>query len=247
MKKRVAIASFFVSTMICTTAFATPEMASDMGIKGPDELPPITGKVVESVNSSGYTYLLLEKGGKKQWVAIPELYIKVGDEVELQGGVDMGEFTSKPLGRKFEQIIFSNGPTENFNKQRKESAHKGVDMSVPAPGKKNGAKAVEGLKVDKAPGENSYSIAEILQQRVSLKDRKIVVRGQVIKASTGIMGKNWIHIADGSGKAGSKLVVTTSDSPNVGDIVTATGTFHVDVDFGGGYFYESIIEDAVVK
>jgi len=249
MGMRTVVASVLVSLFIAGTIHAMPEMAGQQQYKSPDELPPITGKVVETLSSSGYTYLLLEKGGKKQWVAIPEIFINVGDEVELQGGVDMGEFSSKPLNRKFDQIIFSNGPTENFNKKRKESAHKNVDMGQPAPGKKKGTgKVVEGLKVEKAPGEHSYTLQEIMQKRTELQDKTIVVRGQVVKFSANIMGRNWVHITDASGgNWDNKLVITTNDSTDVGDVVTATGLLHNQVDFGGGYYYEVILEQATLK
>lgn len=248
MKKRVSLVIFLASVVMGTFAYAMPEMAGQQGVKSPAELPPIVGKVVEFINSGGYTYLFLEKDGVKEWVAIPELYVQVGDQVELQGGVQMGEFSSKPLNRKFDKIIFSNGPTENFNKLRKESAHKNVDMGQPAPGKKKSAgKIVEGLKVEKAPGENSYSLEEVLKKRTELQDKTIVVRGQVVKVSSNIMDRNWVHITDASGgKWDNKLVITTKDTPEVGDIVTATGVFHNNVDFGGGYFYEIIMEEATV-
>jgi hypothetical protein len=62
------------------------------------------------------------------------------------------------------------------------------------------------------------------------------------------MDRNWVHIKDGTGENGAnKLVVTTKDSPNIGDIVTFSGVFHNNVDFGGGYQYAVIMEDAVVK
>lgn len=250
MKKRALLVSFLVSLMSVTSLYAMPEMAGQQSIKSPDELPPITGKIVEALNSGGYTYLLLEKDGVKEWVAIPELYVTVGDQVELQGGVQMGEFTSKAMGRKFDHIIFSNGPTENFNKARKESAHKNVDMGQPAPGKKkkNAGKVVEGLKVEKAPGENSYTLEEVMKKRTELQGKTIVVRGQVVKMSANIMGRNWVHITDATGgKWDNKLVVTTKDTPDVGDVVTATGVFHNNVDFGGGYYYEIIMEEATIQ
>lgn len=250
MKKRVALAILIASMAAGTAVFAMPEMAGQQKVKEVNELPPITGKAVEIHHSGGYTYLLLEKNSVKEWVAIPELYVEVGDEVELQGGVPMGEWSSKALGKKFESITFSNGPTENYNKRRKESAHKGVNMSEPAPGsKKNVAgKVIEGLKVEKAPGANSYTLEEVLKKRSELQDKTIVVRGQVVKVSSGIMGRNWVHITDASGgKWDNKLVLTTQDSVEVGDVVTATGIFHNNVDFGGGYYYEMIMEQATMK
>lgn len=245
------VAVFMAVTLACSgIAAAMPEMAPKAGSTAPASVP-ITGKIIEFMNSSGYTYLLLEDAdGFKDWVAIPELYVTVGEEVELQAGTQMGEFKSKPLNRTFEKIIFSNGPTEKYNEKRKVNAHKQADMSQPAPGKKKSddKKVVEGLKVAKAAGDNSYSIDETFAKRYALQDKTIVVSGQVVKVTSGVMNRNWVHIKDGSGENGAnKLVVTTNDDVEVGDVVTFTGVFHNNVDFGGGYQYAVILENASIK
>jgi hypothetical protein len=210
---------------------------------------PISGKVLEVLNSGGYTYLLLDVDGFKDWVAIPELVVTVGEEVELLQGTQMGKFSSKALNRTFDKIIFSAGPTAKYNETRKINAHKSADMSAPAPGRKKAeSKIIEGLKVEKATGLNAYNLEELFAKKDALHSKTVVVRGQVVKVSTGIMNRNWVHIKDGSGANGdNKLVITTKDEPNLGDIVTATGIFHKDVDFGGGYNYAVILEDAAVK
>jgi hypothetical protein len=205
--------------------------------------------VLEILNSSGYTYLLLDVDGFKDWVAVPALIVEVGEVVELLPGTQMGQFSSKPLNRTFDRIIFSAGPTDKYNEKRKVDAHKGADMSAPAPGKKKSeAKIVEGLKVEKATGLNAYNLEELFAGKNELQNVKVAVRGQVVKVSTGIMNRNWVHIKDGSGPKGdNKLVVTTKDEPSLGDIVTAVGVFHINVDFGGGYNYAVIMEDAAIK
>jgi hypothetical protein len=70
----------------------------------------ISGKVVETMNSGGYTYVNLEKDGKKRWVAAPSMQVSVGQELELRSGAVMTNFSSKSLNRKFDSIIFSAGP-----------------------------------------------------------------------------------------------------------------------------------------
>ncbi len=69
----------------------------------------LSGKVAETMNSGGYTYVSLEKNGKKTWVAIPETKVKAGQELACQPGMEMKNFTSKTLNRTFESIIFSGG------------------------------------------------------------------------------------------------------------------------------------------
>lgn len=247
MNSKILLALIALSLSVTSVAIAMPDMKPAAEAVG--QSVPISGKVLEFMNSSGYTYLLLDINGSREWVAVPEMYIENGDDIELHAGTQMGEFTSKPLGRTFSNIIFSAGPTARFLEKRKVSAHKGTDMTLPAPGKKvAGGKVVEGLKVDKAIGENAYTVAELFVKREDLQDKIIAVRGQVVKVSVGIMGRNWVHLMDGSGeKSNNKLVVTTKDEPNTGDIVTATGIFHNNVDFGGGYQYAVIMEDASIK
>ncbi len=70
---------------------------------------PVSGKIVETMNSGGYTYVCLEKNGKKTWVAMPETKVKVGQEVSCQPGMTMPNFTSKTLKRTFDSVVFSPG------------------------------------------------------------------------------------------------------------------------------------------
>ena len=76
---------------------------------GPPETPPLAGKVVETMNSGGYTYISLEKDGKKGWVAVPATEVAVGQEVQVKPGLEMGLFSSKTLNRSFDNIVFSTG------------------------------------------------------------------------------------------------------------------------------------------
>jgi len=69
----------------------------------------LSGKVAETMNSGGYTYVLLENNGKKTWVALPDTKLKVGQQITCQPGMEMQNFTSKTLKRTFNSIIFSSG------------------------------------------------------------------------------------------------------------------------------------------
>jgi len=73
------------------------------------DLDTITGKVVETMSSGGYTYICVEKDGKKAWAAVPPVEIAVGDQVEILPGTQMGKFTSNTLKRTFNEITFSPG------------------------------------------------------------------------------------------------------------------------------------------
>lgn len=70
---------------------------------------PLSGKVVETMDSGGYTYALIEKNKQKTWVAVPQTKIAKGQNVSFQPGMEMENFESKTLKRKFERIVFSGG------------------------------------------------------------------------------------------------------------------------------------------
>jgi hypothetical protein len=115
-----------------------------------------------------------------------------------------------------------------------------------------GAPRPEDAKVEKLAkpgGAEGRHIAEVHAQQAALKDRPVAVRGKVVKFNAQILGKNWIHLQDGSGdpKAGSHdLLVTTADTAQVGDVVTARGTVRLKKDFGAGYAYDVLVEDAKI-
>ena len=122
-----------------------------------------------------------------------------------------------------------------------------------ASGGSEGAKAPvasEPITVEKAKGADACTVSETYEMAGKLDKKTVVVRVKVVKVSKGIMGKNWVHLRDGSGDSGkgtNNLVVTTQDVPIVGDVVTAKGTLYKDKDFGAGYLYKLIVEEATVK
>jgi hypothetical protein len=106
------------------------------------------------------------------------------------------------------------------------------------------------IKVAKAVGANARTVEEIVAKRAELKDQPVLVRGKVVKFNPEIMGKNWVHLRDGSGNAAdgsNDILVTTQASTKVGDVVTVQGTVRTDKDFGSGYSYQVLIEEATIK
>jgi hypothetical protein len=106
------------------------------------------------------------------------------------------------------------------------------------------------VKVDKATGDNGQTVADCFAKAKELNNQTVQVQGKVMKVSKMIMGKNWVHLQDGSGnpmKNTHDLVVTTMAAPAKDTVIVMEGTLHADKDFGAGYRYDVIIEDAVVK
>ena len=129
-------------------------------------------------------------------------------------------------------------PTEDPN--AKPSPRHG---SAPAPAKPVG-------KIAKATGADAKTVAEVVKGKAALNGKTVTIRGQVVKASTGILGKNWIHLQDGSGSSANAthdIVVTTTDTVAVGDVINANGTVRTDLDLGSGYKYAVLVEGAKIR
>ena len=104
------------------------------------------------------------------------------------------------------------------------------------------------VKVPKATGANAYTVAEVVTKAVELKDKPVRVSGKVVKYNAAIMGKNWLHLQDGTGSASNNdILVTSTVTAKLGDIVTVSGIVRNDRDFGAGYFYKVLIEDSAGK
>ncbi len=243
-------------SLFSTAVFAAADKASPMPApetKTKADAPAasfaLSGKVVETMNAGGYTYVCLEKKGEKTWVAVPEMRVSVGQEAAFQPGSEMINFKSKSLNRTFDRIIFSGGPVSP-------QSASGVPAVQGEPAKNvTGSKAAsapvdKNAKVEKAAGPDAYSVGEVFDKRKALDKKAVVVRGKVVKVSKEILGTNWIHLQDGTGdskKSTHDLVVTSGDLPSVGDVVTVKGTVSKDKDFGYGYKYSVIIEKASVQ
>jgi hypothetical protein len=220
-----------------------PEMKVEKA-EAPLNLSPRSGKVAETMNSGGYTYVSVDREGKKTWIAIPVTEVKVGQEVTYQPGAEMRNFTSKTLNRTFESIIFSPGLVPQAGSAAANQPSQQGEKKAEAP------KSTEKISVEKATGPDAYTVSEIYANIATLNEKTAVVKGKVVKVSQGIMGKNWIHLKDGTGDAANqnnKLITTSQDLPAVGDIVTMKGTIYKDKDFGAGYKYAVIMENASIQ
>jgi type IV pilus biogenesis protein CpaD/CtpE len=98
-----------------------------------------------------------------------------------------------------------------------------------------------------AKAEGGKTVAEVFAEKDALAGKPVTVRGKVVKTNADIMGKNWLHVRDGSGAEGTNdLTITTAPGtmPNVGDTVLVTGNVSLNKDFGMGYTYDVLVEDA---
>jgi hypothetical protein len=230
----------------------------------PADLPTSTGTIIETMNASGYTYMLIESGAEKTWVAVPETVVEKGTTVKYCQGMVMNNFTSKTLNRTFEAIVFSPGladekpedarqaaPDDSFTAAitaEKAAVKPDTPMEMSA-GSTGAIVPLEEISIEKPKSANGYSVKEIFEKTNQLAGKKVQVHGKVVKFSPMIMGKNWIHLQDGTGNPmqnSHDLVITTIETIEVDKIVTIEGTLAAEKDFGAGYKYAAIIEDASI-
>ena len=213
--------------------------------------PGKSGKVLETMNAAGYTYVQVDTGKEKFWAAAPEVAVKVGDSVAVPEGMPMPDYESKTLGRKFDMVYFVPALIVNGAPQA------GAPGAMPEGHPQMGGDAAAGSgapKVVAAADINlkgikkaEQTVADVYAKKAALNGKTVKIRGKVVKFTPEIMGKNWIHLQDGSGQPGSNdLTVTTSGVAKAGDTVIVAGKLSVDKDFGYGYKYDVIVEDAQV-
>lgn len=214
--------------------------------------PEMTGTVAERIDAPNYTYLRLSSPAGDSWAAVPTTPVTVGSQVRISNPTPMRNFESKTLGRTFELVFFGGG-AEVLSEQAVVAAPApSVDPHAGQVPPKPGASAVDlsNIKVAKAAGPDGRTVAEIYAQRARLKDQTASVRGKVVKVTGGVLGRNWLHLRDGSGSDAAQdndLIVTTTGQAQVNDEVTAQGVVRTDKDLGSGYSYKVLIEDAKIS
>jgi len=199
-----------------------------------------TGKVVETIDAGGYTYVMVEAGAESLWAAGPTTPLAVGDSITFSTLIPMRNFHSKAMNRDFPVLYFVDGFSTLGGSSAGSAAGNPHASAPTSPASADVGGALE--KIEKVAG--GYTIAEALAQKAELAGKPIKVRGKVTKFTPGIMGKNWIHMVDGSGE--EELIVTTSGTTTLGAVIIAEGALSLDRDFGYGYHYAVLMEDAGV-
>lgn len=228
----------------------------------------LAGTVAETLDSAGYTYIKIKTGAGEKWAAVRKAPIKVGQKVAISNPSEMKNFKSPTLNRVFPSIYFGSlggggkgkGP-HGMGMGGPHGKGKGMvhGMGKGGPAKVDVSKAHAGLgkkratidkPIPKAEGAAGQTVAGVYANKAGLKDKKVAVRGKVVKMNRGIMGRNWLHLQDGSGSvaaANFDLTVTSKGVAEVGQVVLINGVLRLDKDFGSGYRYAVILEDGVVS
>ncbi len=190
----------------------------------------LAGKVLETMQAGGYTYVRLDTGDKEVWAAGRTSKLEMGAQVIAIGLTPMRNFESPSLGRSFDTIYFCDA------------------MQVTGAHASSGAATQEAtIPVEVELAEGEQSVEQMFTEKDKFVGKQVSLHGTVVKFSANIMGKNWIHLQDGTGGAGTNdLTITTAQTVKVGDTVKVVGMLIADKDFGYGYKYALIIEDAKI-
>ncbi|MBM3435719.1 MAG: hypothetical protein FJY07_05825 [Bacteroidetes bacterium] len=208
-------------------------------IRTGNPLPVTAGhkaEVKEVIQTTSYTYLRVLKNNQYQWIAINKQDIQAGSIIYYEGGLKMEKFTSPELKRTFEEVYFVQNISDKPITPETPAMISGSEPKKPVLTKQE-------LKIDQPEG--TVTISELYARRDSYSGKTVKVRGKVTKVNLAIMNRNWVHIQDGTADGEYfDLTITTNHQPREGDIVTYTGILTIDKDFGSGYSYSLILENA---
>lgn len=191
-------------------------------------------KAVEQVPN--YTYLLVKGKGPEYWIAVSSTEIEVGEKITYQGGMLMEDFYSKELDRTFEKVLFLDGL--------------GGSQQAPSMDPMQGSTHGSNIKTEKLDTRIEHetgivSIEELFKDPAAYEGKTIRIKGEVAKFNAQIMERNWIHIQDGTEFEGKyDLTVTSQQNFMVGQVVTIEGILALNRDFGYGYSYALLLEEA---
>ena len=227
--------TFFILSLMLMLATSCQTNSNN---KPNENLAPNVHKITaqEVIQSTSYTYVRVSEDGKESWIAITKQEVEAGKIYYYEPNIEMNNFTSKELNRTFPSIWFvsrfSSTPILANQKSAGTSAPQGKQAPV----------AKEGIKV--TPAKGGITIAELYTKKDSYSGKPVKIKGEVVKFNQQIMGKNWVHIQDGTTYNGSfDLTITTDATVKIGDVVTIEGVVAVNKDFGYGYSYDIILEN----
>ena len=220
---------------------AAPAVADNPALAAPVPEGMVRGAVLETMDAGGYTYVQLDLGEEQRWYAGPVTAVAVGDVVQTGNGMSMGPFTSKALNRSFDDLYFV-GMLGNLSAPTMPAGH----PTTPA---QTAEAAATMTDVSVEAVEGGQDIASVYANKDSLAGQQVSLRGKVVKYNSGILGWNFLHIQDGSGDVAdgsNDLTVTSHAETAVGDTVVVSGTVILDKDFGAGYSFPVLLEDASI-
>jgi len=190
--------------------------------------------VIEHIPGQRYSYMKVAENDDEYWIATMKGDFKENESYHYHEGIEKTDYSSTELSRTFDRIVL-------VSELLSPDAHDGQSSSSMKPNE---------VKIDKNEKINlpksSTPIKDIIAQPARFKNKQIEITGRVTKVNPGIMDRNWIHVYDGTNGTFDFVCTSNQDIP-VGHLITLKGTIVLNKDFGAGYSYEILMENARVK
>lgn len=243
MKYLVIVLAGLILMMACDSKPKVIAATSDQEESAANATEESAGKmhkvVVEEVlPTEKYSYLRVKENEEDFWIAIPKAEIEKGGTYYYRGGLKKTNFKSVEYDRVFETVYLVSGVSKDpgMNNMSGGNPHQNIANTTPVGGD---------MKIEPIPG--GIKLADLLNNKKKYEGQIIKVQGQVVKLNNMIMNRNWIHLQDASLKdENMDLTVTTSENVGMGDVVAFEGKISLNKDFGAGYKYEIIMEEAKI-
>ena len=204
-------------------------------------LPVQTGVVAEMVEVENYTYIRLEAEGDEVWIATLPIWVSPGDVVQFSGGAVMKDFHSETLGKTFDSILF----VDSLQVADEQAGRDIVAEAHAQAGAADDPSADTEPMAPITPVGDGRTIADIFGGYPNEEGQSVQLRARVVKVNSGILGKNWVTLKDGTGTApNDQIVSTTQQTVALGDLVDVTAVIRQDVSLGYGYDYSLLLEEA---
>jgi len=204
-------------------------------------LPEDMHKVVvrQVLPTDKYVYLNVDENGDNFWIATMKQEVNPGETVYYKGGLLKTHFESKEYHRTFDKIYLVSRivKADHFRQVN--------PMKAKTMNNTSGRVEIKESIGEKIKVKGSLSIATLIANPEKYEGKKVQLSGKVVKANYNIMGRNWVHLKDGS-RDDFDLVCTTDVPVPEGHVITINGVVRLNKDFGAGYVYDVIVEDAVL-
>lgn len=230
-----------------TMSSGPPSLSAHASTAAPSTAGLLRGTVLEAIDAGSYTYVEVETDGQNRWIAGNRLALEVGDEVVFDAGAPMRNWSSDRLDRTWDVVYFVSRLAPASEAQ---IVPEGLPEGHPPLPEAADRMRTAPAQVDVPPLAEGTTVAALHGDASELAGSAVRLRGQVVKANLGILGRNWFHVQDGSGdpQTGTHdLTVTSNDTAGVGDVVVVEGILATERDFGGGYRYAVIVENASLR
>lgn len=252
MRSLVCLAILFLTVMACNQpTVVEPENPAVESIFKREDAPTSTPKrqappnerhlvlLIDTMSTDRYSYLKVSEEDKEFWLATLKGSFKIGAEYVFERGLYKTNYYSTQFGRNFEEIYL----VSDLRPLLGENQDQVMNEIFGKPARQFVGKQATESPVQKLEG--GLRIKEIVAQAESLQGKELRLSAKVIKVNADIMDRHWLHLQDGSLDQ-FDLVCTSKTLVPVGHVVNLKATLSLNRDFGAGYQYDLILEDAEV-